>query len=177
MQTFKGSKFLLRELDFVNDKKAICTNINDKDILDKIALEYPYTEENYESIVKKIKESKEKTPREEYQFVIDVNGEAVGLISLIGSNKLEKKHRAEIGYWLAKKHWGQGIMGEAVKILENFAFNDLKLFKLTIGALYDNIGSMKVAKKNGFELEYIVKKAAFKAGEYKDLVYYTKFNF
>lgn len=170
-----GSKFILRDLRPIEDKESIFKNINNKNVLNKIPFEFPYTDENYQKYIEIFEEEKINDDAD-INFVIDVDGKAVGSISLMRNKKPSKKHFAEIGYWLGEDYWGKGIMSEATKLLCDFAFNDLKLVKLKIQALEDNIGSRRVAEKNGFELEYIKKKEAFKDGKYKDMVCYGKFN-
>ena len=175
MKKIIGSKFILRDLNPVGDRKNIIKNINNKKVLKNISFEFPYTDENYQKLIEIFE--KEKTNDDaDINFVIDVDGKAVGCISIMRNKKPSKKHFAEIGYWLGEDYWGRGIVSEATKLLCDFAFNDLKLVKLKIQALEDNIGSRRVAEKNGFELEYIKKKEAFKEGKYKNLVCYSMFN-
>jgi len=170
-----GSKFVLRDLKPVEDKESIIKNINDKNVLDKISLEFPYTDENYQKFIEMFE--KEKINEDtDVNFVIDVDGKAVGCISLMRNKKPSKKHFAQIGYWLGENYWGRGITSEAVKLICDFGFNKLNLMKILIQALEDNIASRRVAEKNGFNLEYIRKKEMFKDGKYKDLICYTKFS-
>jgi len=176
MQKIKGKNFLLRKLQPIADKESIVSNINDKDILNKITLDYPYTDSDYQMLVEKFEKEESEINCGTISFIIDIDGDAVGVISLFGKNKNESKHRSEIGYWLGKKYWNKGIMTEAVKLIVNFAFKELDKKKLTIGFLEDNISSRRVAEKNGFKYEYLKKKEAFKEGKYKDIIYFTIFN-
>ena len=41
-----------------------------------------------------------------------------------------KSHRAEIGYWLAKPFWGQGIMTAVVRRACQYAFEEFGLVKI-----------------------------------------------
>ena len=43
--------------------------------------------------------------------IVDVDGQALGTISL--SNINEAEHTARIGYWLASDHWGEGYTSQA----------------------------------------------------------------
>lgn len=176
MKEIKGSKFILRKLKPIEDKASIFKNINNKDILNKITLEYPYTEENYQSFINHFEKEQNEMNPSSFSFIIDVAGEAVGAISINAGKNLESQHKAEIGYWLGKEYWSQGIVTEAVKLLCDFAFKNLNKIKLTIGFLEDNIASKRVAEKNGFTYEYTKRKESFKDGKYKDLIYFTKFN-
>lgn len=60
--------------------------------------------------------------------------------------------RAELGYFLHKDYWGQGLMTEAVKTLSFLAFQELGLRELVIICHEENLASAKVAEKSGFRL-------------------------
>ena len=81
------------------------------------------------------------------------DGRAVGAIGLAGIrwqlNALRVDH-AELGYWLARPLWGQGLMTEAARAVVQFGFDDLGLHKITVGCLPENPGSQRVIEKTGF---------------------------
>ena len=56
----------------------------------------------------------------------------------------------EIGYVLAKEHWGKGLMPEAVKAVINHLFNVANLDFLTCGYYDFNTQSKRVQEKCGF---------------------------
>ncbi|SOD95688.1 8-oxo-dGTP diphosphatase [Caenispirillum bisanense] len=70
---------------------------------------------------------------------------ACGLTNIAGDT-------AEAGYWIAREHWGQGYASEAVAAVVAFAFDELKLARLTANALADNAASLRVMEKAGFTL-------------------------
>ncbi len=57
----------------------------------------------------------------------------------------------EIGYVLAKDHWGKGIMTEAVSAVIDYLFNELDLDFLTCGYYDFNNQSKRVQEKCGFK--------------------------
>ncbi|MBE6582775.1 MAG: GNAT family N-acetyltransferase [Ruminococcaceae bacterium] len=57
----------------------------------------------------------------------------------------------EIGYVLAKDHWGKGIMAEAVSAVIDYLFNELDLDFLTCGYYDFNSQSKRVQEKCGFK--------------------------
>ena len=81
--------------------------------------------------------------------------------------------KAELGYFIDQAHEGKGIVTEALQIVIQYAFADLKMNKLFLRTLVGNVGSQKVAEKNGFIKEGILRKE-FKSGNNKleDVVYY-----
>lgn len=171
----KGSKFILRELNPEKDKESLWKNINHPEIINKLTLNYPYTEKQWEGFVDWHKKM-EKDEVSDINWMIYVNDECVGSISIMMKTKECQKHIGALGYWVAKQHWGKGIVSEAVQLVCDYAFNELGLLKLKIGFQSDNLGSRRVAEKNGFKVEYKKVKETFRDGEYKDLVYTTKFN-
>ncbi len=78
--------------------------------------------------------------------------------ALIGSTDLVDMRRylqtgAEIGYLLAKEHWGQGIMTEAASLTLRYAFNTLHLTRLVAFADVENRASRRVLEKLGMAQE------------------------
>jgi RimJ/RimL family protein N-acetyltransferase len=57
---------------------------------------------------------------------------------------------AELGYWLGRRHWGQGIATEAAAAVVRTAFDDLGLARLVAGHFADNPASGRVLGKLGF---------------------------
>lgn len=59
-------------------------------------------------------------------------------------------HRAEIGYDLARSHWGQGIASEAVHAMLRFCFNQLQLHRVEAHTIIDNFASVRMLERIGF---------------------------
>ncbi len=76
--------------------------------------------------------------------------EMIGGISLFDFVETE---RAEIGYWLAKPIWGQGIMTQVVRRLCSFAFEQYNLHRIDARVFATNLRSTGVLRNAGFELE------------------------
>jgi len=103
-------------------------------------------------------------------FVIDIKGEVAGSV---GFNKIEG-YKAEVGYWLARKYWGRGIMTKAVKLVTQFGFKKLKLRRIYAFVFTSNKASMNVLKKAGFKIEGLLKKNAKKGGKFLDDYLFAK---
>lgn len=85
-------------------------------------------------------------------------------IGVLGHYRIVPEHfRAEIGYMILRKHWGKGIVAEAIAPLLDYGFDVMGLH--SIEAVIDpaNVASAKVLEKNGF-----VKEAHFIENEYFD---------
>lgn len=57
---------------------------------------------------------------------------------------------AGLGYWLAERHNGRGLMSEAVAAVLGYAFGPLGLHRVEAATLLHNVGSQRVLIKNGF---------------------------
>lgn len=75
---------------------------------------------------------------------------------------------AFIGYFLDEKHNGKGYTTEAVKLLVDYAFNELKLHRIEAGVMPHNIGSIRVLEKSGFHKEGIALKNVKINGKWED---------
>src|ERR1041384_1378029 len=53
-------------------------------------------------------------------FAIEVDGKAVGGIGIHPQDGIMRKN-AELGYWLAEKYWGRGIISGAIPRVLDFA--------------------------------------------------------
>lgn len=93
----------------------------------------------------------------------------------IGNIKLgpiDRYHRlGDIGLIIGEKaYWGQGIATEAIALLADHAFNQLKLHKLTAGCYANNQGSAKAFLKVGFAEEARLKSQCLSDGVYVDRI-------
>lgn len=65
-----------------------------------------------------------------------------------------KQVEAEIGYWIGKPYWGQGLIPEAIEVLLSRCFNDLALDTVWCGYYEGNIKSKRVCEKCGFKYHH-----------------------
>jgi len=59
----------------------------------------------------------------------------------------------EIGWWLARHHWGRGLATEAARTALADASQRARLDRITSVARAANLASIRVMKKIGFKLE------------------------
>ena len=83
--------------------------------------------------------------------IIDKKSQA--FLGAIFFEKLDERTRqAELGYFIQKEAWGQGLATEAVKTLGFLALYQLGLTDIHIIAHLENRASQRVAEKAGFVL-------------------------
>lgn len=68
-----------------------------------------------------------------------------------------------------KALWGKGVGTEASMLMLHYAFYEMNLKRVYSYQLIDNIGSIRVHEKCGFQQEGILRKAVFKNGKLVDL--------
>lgn len=88
----------------------------------------------------------------------------------IGFHNVSTEHRkAEIGYRLMRRYWGQGIMTRCIGAVLNIGFNQLGYNR--IEALLDtrNSACKKVLLKNHFTHEGTLRQYEFEHGAYVDI--------
>ena len=71
------------------------------------------------------------------------------LIGAIGLGR-RPSGELELGYWIARAHWGQGYASEAGRALLDSARHSLRLGPITAGHFLDNPASGRVLEKLGF---------------------------
>lgn len=95
---------------------------------------------------------------ETYAVVLKETNEPIGCCGIMFSNSLHtakmQPTEAEIGYWIGKPYWGQGLIPEAVKALLSRCFNDLGLGSVWCGYYEGNNKSKRVCEKCGFKYHH-----------------------
>jgi 8-oxo-dGTP diphosphatase len=81
-----------------------------------------------------------------YHLAVTRAGELVGCVGLT----LNRSGAAELGYWVGRKYWGQGIAREAAAGLIAWAERALGLTRFHASALTDNAASHAVLRRLGF---------------------------
>jgi [ribosomal protein S5]-alanine N-acetyltransferase len=72
---------------------------------------------------------------------------------LCGIQPLTETDEIEIGYWLAQRHWGQGIATEAARAAARDAFERVGLDRLVAVARKENAPSLRIMEKIGMTYE------------------------
>jgi RimJ/RimL family protein N-acetyltransferase len=72
------------------------------------------------------------------------------LVGSIGFERCDREPDHEIGYWIAKDHWGRGYATEAGRAVLELAFDGLHLPRLAAAHFIDNPASGSVLRKLGF---------------------------
>lgn len=151
-QTIETKRLILRPWE-ESDAEVMFKYASDPDI-GLIAGWPPHTSvENSREIIRTVFAAPET-----YAVVLKETGEPVGSCGIIFSGSLHseeiKLREAEIGYWIGKPYWGQGLIPEAVTTLLARGFNNLHLDAVWCGHYDGNTKSKRVIEKCGFKFHH-----------------------
>lgn len=164
-----GSSIYIRPLQ-INDAESILNlQIENRDFFEKFSMLRGEDYYTLESQTKMIKDRTDKMKNdEEYYFgIFHKSDELIGTIQLFQVYR-DSLQSAFIGYFLDKKHNGKGYTTEAVKLIVDYAFNNLHLHRIEAGVMPHNIGSIRVLEKAGFHKEGIARKNVKINGKWED---------
>jgi RimJ/RimL family protein N-acetyltransferase len=151
------------------DAEALVRNLNDEEIhKTMLELPHPYTEQHARDWIHFNSEARTKLKIPQH-FGIFVEEEGlIGGIGMKQSGQSSAAHQAEVGYYLARPYWGNGIMTLALKAYSRWLFEQTSLVRLTAIVFKDNKASEKVLQNCGYQLEGKLRKHVLKDGNYID---------
>lgn len=103
---------------------------------------------------------------------IVIDGTAAGSISISVKDDVYEKS-AELGYWLAEKYWGKGIMTKAVQLICREAFDRFDILRIFAEPFAENLGSRRVLEKVGFVCEGTMRMGVYKNGRVQSYCMYA----
>lgn len=113
--------------------------------------------------------------RRGFRWLVKLKGEDVP-IGTLGYYKWlpSASYQAEMGYDLAKEHWGKGIMAEAVEAVVDFGFERMELNRIEVYIMPRNKRSIKLMRRLGFKREGLLRQRSFdEFGNYADDVLFS----
>ena len=106
--------------------------------------------ENSRSIIRQVLSAPE-------TYAVCLNGKAIGSVGLKkkGSTDMtDREDECELGYWIGKPFWGQGLIPEAARARLRRAFQELGLRAVWCGYYDGNEKSRRVQEKLGFVYQH-----------------------
>jgi RimJ/RimL family protein N-acetyltransferase len=107
------------------------------------------------------------------RFVMEISycNNLAGLIDLHNGDKTNMI--IEIGYWLAEKYQGKGIMTECCRACINYAFRELGFNRVAIKCAIANERSKAIPERLHFTFEGTEREGQNLNGEYTDLMVFS----
>lgn len=128
----------------LRDAQRVADLVGDKSVSQWTSnIPHPYTVSDAKEWIHRTESSSDRKP-----YAVELGGEIVACVSYWPYNE----HSVEIGYWVGRAYWGQGIATQALTMLlssDNFP----KVPKVVARIMDGNIGSERVLQKCGFKFE------------------------
>jgi diamine N-acetyltransferase len=159
---FKGSKVSLAALE-KEDVPFVTKWINDEEINYYNGSRFPAGLDEQYSWFEKIKNDKTKKKL----LIFTKSRERAGMITLFNID--HRNQKAEIGIYIATEYQNKGLAKESLKMLTNFAFQELNMHKIYASIMSINTVSVKLFESVGFKREYVKKEEVFTNGKFADV--------
>ena len=158
-------RLLLRPFDF-RDVDDVFAYASEPDFGWYLLLPQPYTRDYAAKFVaQQILDEWSTTPT----FAMVYEGHVIGGVGLrVG----RRRGGAELGYALAKQHWGKGLTLEAARAVVGWGFERYGVHKVIAHAALDNRQSWRVMEKLGMTREGLKRSHGKIGGEFVDYVDY-----
>ena len=136
-----------------------------------LGMPWPYTEDMAKGWINNQKQRASEGSSYELAICFKDNPDKViGCVSLLNIDK--NAQRGEIGYWVGRKYWKQGIATEATKGMIEFAFKKIKLHSVIARYFEINPASARVMQKCGMTYVGRFRQHEIRFDEYMNVGYY-----
>ena len=144
MTVIKTERLIIKSPE-LEDVDAMIALVNNWEITKWLSnVPYPYLQSDGIGFVKRSKQKHE--TGSSYNYLVFFQDTLVGGVGL----SLQENGIYDLGYWVGKQYWGQGIATEASYALLSFGFDNLRQTKIQAGYFDGNDASARVLKKLGF---------------------------
>lgn len=107
------------------------------------------------------------------RWAISLKGSGIMIGSCGFLNRKPNHFRAEIGYELSREYWGEGIASEALQAIISYGFDHLNLERIEALIEPSNAPSIKLAERQGFIREGLLRHYEYTCGKFDDLYMYS----
>lgn len=165
----EGKRVILQVLK-ESDVSCIVEITNDRDVLRFMSLPCPFTLRNARDLVDESRISFKNGSGYDFGIFLKESKELVGVVRLMSIDQTNQN--AEIGYWIGKDYQGNGYSRDALKLVLDFGFKRLRLFRISAKVMHLNVVSINLVKKFGFRQEGRLRKAILKDRNWFDGLIY-----
>lgn len=160
----------IRKWEF-SDAADLAAALSNKKIQNNLrdGLPYPYTVQDG---IDFISDMLSKDENETFAFAITVDNIVIGSIGVFRQGNIHRQ-TAELGYYIAEKYWGKGIVTKAVKQICEYVFSQSDIIRIYAEPFAYNTASCRVLEKAGFQYEGTLRNNAVKNGKVIDMKMYS----
>lgn len=167
--TLETKRLLLRPF-FPSDAEVQQILANDREIAANTrTIEFPYPEGAALKWIEQHADMWKNGKSAIFAICLKSTGELTGAIGLEIS---EQDQNAELGYWIGRDYWGQGICSEAAREVVRFGFETLAVNKIHAHHMTRNPASGRVMEKIGMKKEGLLRSHIRKWGVFEDVAFY-----
>lgn len=155
----------------ISDAAALSMILSDRELLSRLrdGIPYPYTESDAAEYISSVTRADQ---NDAFVYAVTLDDEVVGCVGAFRGQNIHRQ-TAELGYYLARSHWGKGIMTCAVMQLCDTVFEQSDILRIFAEPFDFNAASRRVLEKCGFTLEGIMRQNAVKDGKILDMPLYS----
>jgi [ribosomal protein S5]-alanine N-acetyltransferase len=110
-------------------------------------------------------------PKYSLAIVLKETNRVIGIVTL--SRLKGASDQADVGFWVGKDFWGQGLTTDAVQLALRIGFEQLGFERIEAWTFEKNVGSKRVMEKCGFKLESTIKDAYVKYNQAQTRLNYS----
>ncbi len=133
---------------FPTDQQAVCHHLADPAVAGTtVGIPYPFGPDDFAQRLARDAAMDAEFGHPLYLAIRQSNGWLIGMLAFQDDGVIE------LGYWLAKPWWGQGITTVAVRAACHHAFFKWDVDVILASCFQSNVASRRVLEKNGFMYE------------------------
>ena len=168
---FETERLIIRRFK-IEDAADVWDCCNDFEVAKTtLGIPWPYTKEMAEGWIQKLAQREEEGLS--YEFAICFKEDPNKIIGCIALTDVHSKaKRAELGYWVNRKHWKKGIATEAAKAMIAFGFDTLGLHSIIARYFDINPASGRVMQKCGMTYVGTMRDHEFRFDKYYNVGHY-----
>lgn len=153
------------------DQPAMVAHLDDPEIYaTTLRIPFPYTRADADAFLESCPDpAKQALGELRLALRLPQSEELIGTLGLHPGSGPFEAHRAEIGYWIARPYWGQGLATLAVAALVQHAWKTMPVLQRLDALVFaGNTASARVLEKNGFAREGCLRSYHRKDGVLRD---------
>ncbi len=163
-------RLILREMT-LSDKEDIFRNFSDENVTTYFYMN-PFTAvEESENIIKRARDLFEQENGIQWGIVLKDGKTLIGTCGY--ETWIKENFRGELGYDLRRSYWGKGIMSEALRAVIQFGFEKMELNRIEVTTRSDNMRSINMLCRLGFQKEGVIREAVYWKGKFYDQVLFS----